>query len=70
MEIECACGTPHKTHKPFVGLGERKRWINLSQAIHARSARFPWLKQRPDPLMEDMLWNGEDLLGTLVNRGV
>ncbi len=51
--------------EPFVGLGEGERWINLSEAIQAHADRFAWLKRCPEPLIEDMLRNEEDLPGLL-----
>lgn len=62
MRLCCA----RQSGEPFIGLGQGERWINLSQAILAHPSRFPWLEKRPEPLIEDLLWHEEDLLGTLV----
>lgn len=51
--------------KPFVGLGWKDRWINLSQAAQAHADRFPWLGSCPVLRVEEILWYVKDLPGTL-----
>lgn len=51
--------------KPFVGLGWKDRWLNLSQATQAHADHFPWLDRCPVLRIEEILWYVEDLSGTL-----
>lgn len=47
--------------RPFIGLAQEERWLNLSQAMRAEPERFPWLALCPMPTVVDLLKNTSDL---------